>query len=325
MQRQYNTEVNKKSSLLKFMGTFFKGVGAFFVLSIIIGLIYHQLATINLEDKYPPVGEVVDVGDYRLHMYATGKANGKPTIILESGLGTPSSYKDWEHIQQKLSEYTRVITYDRAGYGWSDSANNERTAEQIADDLLQLLLQSGEKGPYILVGHSFGGFTSQVFAHKYKEDVAGLVLIDSSHIKDEASISNLEIYLLRALKEIGIGHVLELMNMLPMHEHFVEDKLAVHFFHQHFYNSNQISELKLMNSITAEQVKQAQENGFGEIPMRVLSAVHEEYPDWSKWQAETATLSQNGKHLVVKDASHYIHIDQPEIVVETILDVMENF
>lgn len=325
MEKEISTEVSRKSRLTKNLGTIIKGLGILLVLFIVIGATYHQMITKNLKDEYPPVGELVDVGEYRLHIYATGKANGKPTIILESGLGTPSSYKDWEHIQKELSEYTRVITYDRAGYGWSDSANNERTAEQIADDLHYLLLQSGEKGPYILVGHSFGGFTSQVFADKYKEEVEGLVLVDSSHIEDETGISNLEIYLLRALKELGVGHLLELGNMLPMHEHFVEDKLSVNFFHQHFYNSNQISELKLMSSKSADQVKNAQENGFGDMPMYVLFAEHEEYPDWSKWQAQTASLSKNGKHLVVKDASHYIHLDQPDIVVETILDVLLNY
>ncbi|MFE8704007.1 alpha/beta fold hydrolase [Cytobacillus sp. FJAT-54145] len=310
MEKQIRLNETRKKHLIRGFFTFFKWIGISFGVLIFIGFSYQQIVTRVTADKYKPVGETVNIGEYKLHLYALGEANNRPTIILESGLGTPSSYKDWEKIQSELSNYTRVISYDRAGYGWSEPANNERTTEKIADDLHGLLEHSGEKGPYILVGHSFGGFTSQVFAQKYKEDVAGLILIDSSHVAQDGGFSKSESYLIRGLKEIGVGRLLGLINMLPIHDHFANDKLSLHFFHQHFYNADQISELQFMMTKSADQVRAAQLEGFREMPLYILSAEHEDYPEWSNLQRQTASLSKNSKHLVVKNASHYIHLNQ---------------
>lgn len=296
MEKYINLNLNmnrkKKRSFSRAVLSFLKWSGISLGILIIIAFAYQQIATRVTADKYPPVGKIVDVGDYKLHLYALGEAKNRPTIILESGLGTPSSYKDWENIQSQLSDYTRIISYDRAGYGWSEAALNERTAEQIADDLYNLLDRAGEQGPYILVGHSFGGFTSQVFSQKYKEDVAGLVLIDSSHIDDDGGFSNFESYLVRGLKEIGVGRLLGLMNMLPLPEYFANDEVAVHFYHQRFYDADQISELGFMMTKSKDQVRDAQMKGFGEMPLYVLSAEHEDYPEWTDLQAQTASLSK---------------------------------
>ncbi len=324
MEKQINANIGRKTSIIQRGVSFLKWLGISIAALIVIGFTYQQIQTKVTADKYPPVGEIIDIGDYKLHLYALGKSGKRPTVILESGLGTPSSYKDWEQIQSELSKYTRVISYDRAGYGWSESASNDRTAEQIADDLHALLKEAGEEGPYLLVGHSFGGFTSQVFAHKYKEDVAGLVLIDSSHVDQEGGFSKVESYLIRGLKEIGVGRVLGWINMLPIYEPFTKDELSVHFFHQHFYNANQISEMEYMMTESAEQVRAAQASGFGDMPLSVLSVEHEDYPEWSSLQQQITSLSSNSQHTVVKDASHYIHLDQPEIVVETIMEMLES-
>ncbi|GAE36600.1 alpha/beta fold hydrolase [Halalkalibacter akibai] len=323
MQNQVNWSVKRNKTFFKRGVSVLKWGGITLSLFILIGFACQQILTKLTADDFPPIGERVDIGDYKLHVYAQGEANDHPTIILESGLGTPSSYTDWKHIQSELSRFTRVISYDRAGYGWSDVATNERTAEHIADDLYSLLNQSGEKGPYILVGHSFGGFTSQVFARKHVEEVVGLVLIDSSHVDQKGGYSAVESYGIRVLKEIGTGRVLEWLNMLPMYDYFINDDLSIHFFHQHFYNRSQISELKWMMSKSIDQVRTAQAQGFGEIPITVLSAEHEEIPEWSDLQQQTSTLSVNGKHIVVNGASHYIHLDQPEVVLSSILEILD--
>ncbi len=319
---QVSLAQNKKKSFLGRTWAFFKWLGISLVILIIIGFSLEQIVTRASADKYPPVGEVIDIGDYKLHLYAVGEANDRPTVILESGLGTPSSYRDWDAIQSELSNYTRVISYDRAGYGWSESAKNERTAEQLADDLYNLLEQAGEKGPFILVGHSFGGFISQVFAEKYKDHTVGLVLIDSSHVDQEGGFSKAESYVFRVLKEIGVGRLLELMNMLPVADYFTNDELSVHFFHQHFYNDNQISELEFMMTKSVDQVRAAQEKGYQDLSLLVLSAEHDDYPEWSDLQAQTASLSREGKHIVFKEASHFIHLDQPEDVLELIVEMI---
>lgn len=323
MQKIEKVRSAKKKSFSRYLLACVKWAVLVLACLIILGFAYQQIATAVTANKYSPKGELIDIGDYRLHYVALGEAHGKPTIILESGLGTPSSTKDWEVIQAELAQYTRVISYDRAGYGWSDEAGNERTSEQIADDLYAMLSEIGESGPFILVGHSFGGFTSQVFANKYSNAVAGIVLVDSSHVDQEGGFSKVEAYAIRFLKEIGIGRVLGLINLLPMHEHFLSDEASIHFFHQRYYNADQISELLYMMTASVEQVRKVQENGYGELPLIILSAEHEEYPEWSELQARTAALSTNGKHSVVKDASHFIHLDQPELVLDAVFELLQ--
>lgn len=111
-----------------------------------------------LEFKMP--GKMVDLGDLKLHIDCRGQ--GSPTVILESGLG--GSLLDWARVLPEAAQYTRVCAYDRAGYGWSEMGMLPRTSQQIASELHALLRAANVEGPYILVGHSFGGFSVRLFA-----------------------------------------------------------------------------------------------------------------------------------------------------------------
>lgn len=315
----------KERSVSKFMLRILKWSGFGFVILLLIGFAYQQIATAIEVDNYPPVGELVDIGDYQLHLVATGDADGLPTVVFESGMGTPSAAKDWEVLQAELAKYTRVISYDRAGYGWSDLAHNDRTAEQIADDLHKLLEVTGEEGPFLLVGHSFGGFSAQIFADKYKEDVAGIVLVDSSNVNMEGGFSKAELYIFRFLKEVGVGRVLEEIDMLPLHEHFLQDKASIAMFYQDYYNADQMSELTFMMTTSVEQVKNAQKDGFGDLPLSVLYVDYEDYPEWKNMQKEVASLSNNGKEMLVEDADHFIHLDKPDVVIDVIMEMLSSF
>ena len=123
---------------------------------------------------------MVDVGGYKLHINCTGKAEeGQPTVILDAGLGGYSL--DWAQVQPEVAKFAHVCSYDRAGLGWSDESPNPRTSKYIAQELHDLLANAAEVGPFILVGHSFGGINVRVFANKYPEEVAGVVLVDASH------------------------------------------------------------------------------------------------------------------------------------------------
>jgi len=93
---------------------------------------------------------------------------------------------DWLRVQPEIAKFTRVCSYDRAGYGWSDSSPMPRTSLQIAEELKGLLTSAEERGPYLLVGHSFGGYNVRMFAKLYPSDVAGMVLVDAEH-PDEGS------------------------------------------------------------------------------------------------------------------------------------------
>jgi pimeloyl-ACP methyl ester carboxylesterase len=121
-----------------------------------------------------PVGRLIDLGGHRLHVNCTGR--GRPTVVIETGLGDFSF--DWILVQQRLERSMRVCTYDRAGYAWSDPGPLPRTFDQLNLELHDALSRAGERGPFVLVGHSFGGGPVRTFARRYAADVAGLVLVD---------------------------------------------------------------------------------------------------------------------------------------------------
>src|SRR5919109_553973 len=131
----------------------------------------------QLKASHPAPGRLIDIGGYRLHIYCEG--NGEPTAIMEAGLGNPGLA--WTFVQPEIADGTRICVYDRAGLGWSDPSPRERTANVMVDELHSLLTQAGIEGPYVLVGHSFGGLLMRLYAHMYPEDVIGLVLVDSYH------------------------------------------------------------------------------------------------------------------------------------------------
>jgi len=143
----------------------------------VIGAVYQAVATELDQRAYPPPGEMVDVGGYRLHINCVGQ--GSPTVILESGLGNMSA--DWANVQPEVAETTRVCAYDRAGTGWSEPGPEPRDPQQIARELHTLLGNAGIDGPYVLVGQSFGGLYVRMFAARYPKEVAGMALVDASH------------------------------------------------------------------------------------------------------------------------------------------------
>ena len=125
---------------------------------------------------YPPPGQLIDVGGHRLHLYCTG--SGGPTVVLEPGGGASSSDVGW--ITPAVARDSRVCVYDRAGRGWSDPADGPQDGAHIAADLHTLLQRAKVPGPYVLAGHSFGGLYVQSFAAQFPDQVAGMVLLDST-------------------------------------------------------------------------------------------------------------------------------------------------
>ena len=125
---------------------------------------------------HPMPGQLIDVGGHRLHLSCTG--SGSPTVVLEPGAGVMSSDLGW--ITPAVARDTRVCVYDRAGRGWSEPADTPQDATQIATDLHTLLHRGQVPGPYVLAGHSFGGLYTLTFAARYPDEVAGMVLVDST-------------------------------------------------------------------------------------------------------------------------------------------------
>ena len=128
-------------------------------------------------NAYPMPGQLIDVGGHRLHLHCTG--SGSPTVVLQPGGGDFSSVMAW--IAPAVTGQTRVCVYDRPGRGWSDQTGKPQDATQIATELHTLLDRANVPGPYVLAGHSFGGLYVLAYADRYPDDVAGMVLVDSTN------------------------------------------------------------------------------------------------------------------------------------------------
>lgn len=156
-------------------------VGIVLLVILVVGMAagWQWLASSLDKRAYPPVGELVDVGGYQLHLVCLGgedAAASSPTVILDAlGDGT---FAHWGWVQPVVAQRTRVCAYDRAGRGWSDASPLPRDGKSLAAELHALLTNAGIDGPKILVGHSFGGLIARIYADLYPEEVAGMVLID---------------------------------------------------------------------------------------------------------------------------------------------------
>ncbi|HVC73653.1 MAG TPA: alpha/beta fold hydrolase [Mycobacteriales bacterium] len=140
------------------------------------GGIVESVALARDDGRYSTPGATYDVGGHRLHLNCTG--TGGPTVVLENGLGEISPL--WSGITARVAGTSRVCAYDRAGQGWSDDAAHPQDGLAVVADLHTLLARAGESGPYVLVGHSSGGAYAMTYAARYPEQVAGMVLLDSS-------------------------------------------------------------------------------------------------------------------------------------------------
>ena len=150
------------------------------IVAAFAGATYQWFASRNDLAATPPPGRLVDVGGHRLHLWCTGStAPGAPTVFFDSGLGGDAF--DWTDIAPEIGKFTQACTYDRAGMGYSDPGPVPRTSAQIAQELAQLIQNSGIAGPVILVGLSFGGFNTRIVASEHPDLVAGLVLVGASH------------------------------------------------------------------------------------------------------------------------------------------------
>ena len=143
----------------------------------LVGAVYQGVATLADRRAYPPPGRLVDIGGYRLHLYCTG--SGSPTVILDALF--PGTVSNWAWVQPEVAKTTRVCAYDRAGLGWSDRGPQPRDAQQHAAELQALLSAAAVPGPYVLVGHSWGGLVVRTYADRRPDQVAGMVLIEATN------------------------------------------------------------------------------------------------------------------------------------------------
>jgi len=252
---------------------------------------------------YPPPGQLIDVGGHRLHLNCTG--SGSPTVVLEPGLGEVSSAMGW--IAPVVARDTRVCVYDRAGRGWSDPADGPQDAVQTATDLHTLLDHAHIPGPYVLAGHSFGGLYILTFAATYPDQVAGMVLLDSTAPAPgpvpPAKAGSYDLVgrisaLFPALAHLGAAHLIgDSYDSLPPRSRD-EARATVSTAHSVKSFINEFFEGSTATHQAASLVD------FGSKPLIVVTAGRGHDASWLAAQDKLATLSTNSRHQIVADATH---------------------
>lgn len=290
----------------------------------IAGASFEAIAAGGDAKAYPAPGQLVDVGGYRLHIQCVG--TGSPTVVLDAGLGGTSL--DWNLVQGELSQTTKVCAYDRAGMGWSDTSPQPRTPNQNARELYTLLTRAGIEGPYVLVGHSLGGKNVRMFALQHPDLVAGMVLVDarSEYVDTQTSPTEAQAFqqgMAGGQSFLGVARNLGLVRLLSASQ-----------WGSPAMSEKTRTEIALLNTAersrdttTAEAQGRAADDtqlqtapSLGDRPLFVLASEQNTMmiPSWTEAQKQQAALSTKGHLIIAKGSGHYIHWEQPALVVDAV-------
>lgn len=315
------------------------GVALFAVLGIASGAVYQVISAARDRRDNPMPGELVEVGGYKMHIYCAGE--GTPAVILESGLGDP--FIRWREVQPQIAQFTRACSYDRAGLGYSDPSPRSRTSKDIAQELHTLLHNDSIPQPIVLVGHSMGGYDVRVYTSLYRNEVAGMVLVDSSHPEQQnrfpAALNELDRSMLRKVEQEQFTMPFGLPRLFGFFDpfYYCHTTAAARAVECNLHSVREgIAELKSF----PESASQAAISGsLGDIPLSVLMHdpdqpehllpnlppdINKQVNDeWGKMQRELAQLSSRGTLTVAKNSGHYIQLERPDVVVEAVRSVVE--
>ncbi|MGB3536346.1 MAG: alpha/beta hydrolase [Microcoleaceae cyanobacterium] len=302
---------------------------------------YHFGKTL-LENRQSPPGSLIDIGGYKIHLYTKGaKGEGSITVILDHSLGGIDGY----FLIDEIAKLTRVCIYDRPGYGWSQASPQPRCSEVIVRELHQLLQQAEIEPPYILVGNSFGSYNVRLYAHYYPEEVIGIVLTDGLSetlmLKLPLALKIIKLFFLSGFLVSILGSILGLVRILGNLRMFEFVKPELRQFSSQVLTRVKRSFYRPQHWLTmarelwnleksAHQVKVA--NYFSDIPIINIKAKNFFKPSpWNfylplnqvdrfrdKMHINLLQLSNNTTQLSASQSSHFVWIDQPQIIITAI-------
>lgn len=316
-----------------------------FGIALLLGVLVASLGLeVGLEardlKRYPPPGRLIDVGGRRLHLHCSG--TGTPTVVMEMGAGAWSVH--WTQIRERLAASTRVCVYDRAGLGWSDPARDPVSSARLVDDLYMLLHHSRESGPFVLVGHSLGGWIVRLYQARFPWDVAGIALVESAHPRQWEELPP-EVWEFvessaRGLRFIaGLGHFGALR--------ILGDRLATEPLPETVLPAYRVAAVRpSMYSTMAATIAAtpaigadvAELRDLGRLPLMVVSAgrsfdaFREADADlpfdranevWARLQDDLSKLSTRSTHLISPAATHSIQLDDPELVTRALAALVD--
>lgn len=290
----------------------------------------------------PPPGELYETSAGKLHLHCIGSKG--PTLIIEAGGGAWSTF--WTHIQKNISTDRRTCVYDRAGLGWSQSARQAQSAEEYAQNLHEVLSLAGEEPPYILAGHSLGGYLIRIYAEHYPHDIAGLIFIDSAHEDQWTRLpAEFDAFMQGLLSQMKFASYLAnfgLMRVMPppeqglspQQETIIRREMAT----ARFWRAN-LAEFRQGMTVLPDAVREL--SRMDNPPLLVISAEKSAYlycseaqPSslppcgptqaiWDELQEDLTTLSSESRQVVIPDATHAIYVDAPEEIATVIGDFLK--
>lgn len=299
-----------KSRVVKLAGLLL----AVLFLCAVAGFLFELRVTKRDVLRYPMQGQLIDVGGYRLLLNCTG--SGSPTVVLDGGI--MDSSQEWKNIQPVLAQRTRVCSYDRAGLGWSDPSPHPRTSFWMAQEMHTVLTNASIEGPYVLVGHSFGGLNIIVFAAEHPQETAGAVLVDSinpDRIPPPTILKNeLIMWLYRTTAPFGIPRLLGDCPIGPASCRQYAKTFAA------------MREARFESAQIARSV-----NGLGDLPLIVVARDPQHYLQsdksierrereeaWSESQEGLLDLSTEATLMIAGGAGHSIPQENPQVVIDAI-------
>lgn len=290
------------------------------------------------QEAPPPPGRLVEVDGRMMHVHCLGSAT--PTVVIDAGAGAWSIA--WLYVQELVSAQTRICVYDRAGLGWSEPRTEPRTSERAARELHELLRAAGERPPFALVGHSYGGYTVRVFASLFRDQVGGVALLESAHEDQWERLPPVVSELLEASKA-GVRASID----SATHGRLRPDSIRIPRDYsgdpwlEAAYRAEQLDpdhhrtylrELEHMSESTTQVRASARLQG---IPLVVLSSargfdpyhgtpipVEESNRVWLELQEELASLSDDILHIVTRTGGHTVQREEPELVAGPIRELV---
>ena len=322
----------RRNRWILWTGRILLGLLALIVVLAASGATYEAIMRAGDARRYPPPGQLVDVGGHRLHLNCVGQ--GTPTVVLDAGLGAFSL--DWGAVQPQIATSTRVCAYDRAGLGWSEPGPSPRSPQQFATELHDLLANAGVPGPYVLVVHSISGKTARLFASKHPNDVAGIVLIDARHESVDEHLTAEQVAaedaqqrrfqnMIKWMARFGLVRLLwapAWPSMLAGSGNLSPESRASIGVLQ--------ARPQQIESASAEAQGRMESNSLlraaaplGDKPLVVLASAQnvDSLPFWKEAQQIMTGLSSNSR-LIVAPGGHAVHFEQPALVVDSIREVL---
>lgn len=296
----------------------------------IVSFTYQRIAEARDRHRFPPPGRLVDIGGRRLHLTTAG--SGSPAVVIIPALG--DNVLVWTHVQKETASETEVCVYDRAGIGWSDPTPRGRlTPDDMAADLHALLTAAPITPPWIVAGHSLGGIIARRFQARYPDDVAGILLVDSSHEQQaerlgtsnwrESKVGALWLAVRwqgarRLAAYLGLLRDLDASIAREVPPEYARAARAMSLTSRQ--QNAAVRELLMMER-TAEPPP-----SLGSLPLTVLTADRPKWSQWPAWkqmQEELAALSTSSVHITARTDQHYIHLYEPDLVIRAIRDLVQ--